>query len=313
MSVTSGGVKQQVLPPMEDVGAHRPIKKRKPRIKGMMKPDQVQLVGKRWHRGRSSQQMTPAPTLDVRQFLATWDEETDDLSPAPRLPDVVLSNSSAENPLLVLDCRNLNSNGMATLSTVDRNSLPEGSPTKSLIHMYQPQLASPSESSNTSKDTTKSNTQTLQENSDDNISQPLGECPSLIPIDPDRMEKFGQPNNCIKSLPEHRTIEQSKSSFYQTEESGKSTPSSGSENSVAKSGLVESLVEAPGISLVDDIHSHLDNVCAKSDVSDSIPFNECHTSSKSLPSQTDPFPEECGSFNGIHKNPSDVEIGRAHV
>jgi epidermal growth factor receptor substrate 15 len=311
MSPSVGGVEQQLLPLMEDTGSSRPIKKRKPRTKGMAKPDQVQLLGKRWHQGRSSRQVALGPVLDVRQFLATWDEETDDLSPAPRLPDVVLSNSSTENPLLVLDCRNLSTNGVATLSTVDRNSLSDGSPTENLIHMYQQQLASPSESGSASNDTVKSNSQMLQDNSGGVVAQPMGECPSLIPIDPDRVEKFGPPNKCIKSSPEHRTFEHNKPSFFQRQE--RSTPNDGSKISVSKSDVVDDLVEASTVCVIDKVHSGLDNVSTNSVVSNSIPLHECHTLAESLPSKMNPLPEDCGSFHEIYEKSSGIDLQNSSV
>jgi hypothetical protein len=299
MSAPTGGVDQQLLPLMEDMGSRRPIKKRKSHTKGMAKRDQVHLLGKRWHQGSSTRQVALAPVLDVRQFLATWDEETDDLSPVPRLPDVVLSNSSTDNPLLVLDCRNLNTNGVATLSTVDRSSLSDGSPTENLIHVYQQQLTSPSESSNASNDTVKSNSQTLQENSDDVMVQPLGECPSLIPIDPNQLEKFGPPNSCIKSFSEHGTFEHNVPSFHQGQESRPSTSNDGSENSDSKSDTVDGLVEASAVSVVDKIHSGLD-ISTDSVVSD-IPVHGCRTVAESSSSQASSLPEDCGRFHEIHE------------
>jgi hypothetical protein len=275
----------------------------------LVKPDHVALVGKHLHQESSSQQRTLTPVLDVRQFLATWDEETDVLSPAPKLTDVVLSNSSTENPLLVLDCRNLSTNGVATLSAVDRKSLSDGHRAENFIRVYQQQLASPSESSSTSSDAMKSNAHTLQESCNNDVAQRLGECPSLIPINPDRMEKIGPPSNCSKSLAEHSMLQQNKPSLYQIRESEPSTPNGGSENPVSKSDTVGSLVEASGISLMSNVHSSLDNVSTKSTVSDSISLHECHTPAESLPSQTSPFTDDCDRF---HENERASDIDSQH-
>ena len=311
MSASASGVKHQLLPHMEDAGASRPIKKRKPRTKSMVKPDYVQLAGKHLHKSSSSssQQRTLTSVLDVRQFLATWDEETDVLSPAPKLPDIVLSNSSTENPLLVLDCRNLNTNGVATLSAVDRNSLSDGHQAENFIPVYQQQLASLSESSSTSSEAAKSNTQKLQESSDDVMAHQLGECPSLIPINTDRMEKLRLPNNCSKSLPEHSMLEKNKPSLSQMQESELSTSNGGSDRSISKSDIAESMVEASGISTINHIHGSLDTVSTKSTVSDSILLRECHTPVESLPSQTSPFNEDCDSF---HENEKTSSIDSQH-
>jgi len=294
MSALADGLKQHLLPRMDDTGASRPIKKRKPRTKSMVKPDHVELVGKLLHQESSSLHTTLTPVLDVRQFLATWDEETDVLSPAPKLPDVVLSNSTTDNPLLVLDCRHLNTNGVATLSAVDRNSLSDGHQAENFIPLYQQQLASPSESSSTSSDATKHNGQILQESSNDSVAQRLGECPSLIPIDPDRMEKFGPPNNCNKSLAS--MLEKNKPPLYEIQEREPSTPNGGSESCVSKSDSVGSFVESSGISVKSNIHSSLDNVSTKSTVSDSISLHECCTPTGSLPSRTGSFTDDCDNF-----------------
>ena len=296
ISASADGLKQHLLPQVDDTGASRPIKKRKPRIKSMVKPDHVELVGKHLHQESSSQHRTLTPILDVRQFLATWDEETDVLSPAPKLPDVVLSNSSTENPLLVLDCRHLNTNGVATLSAVDRNSLSDGHQTENFMPLYQQQLASPSKSSGTSSDATKHNGQILQESSNDNVAQQLGGCPSLIPIDPDRMEKFGPPNNCNKSLAENSILGKNKPPLYQIQESEPSTLNGGSESCVSKCDSVGSLVEASGNLVKSNIHSSLDNVSTKSTVSDSIYLHECRTPAESLPSRTSSCTDDCDNY-----------------
>ncbi|KAJ9578786.1 hypothetical protein L9F63_004994 [Diploptera punctata] len=178
--------KPQVFPLFEESGVNRPIKKRKPRTK-------IRSEQEQWQADRLGQEMS-APVLDVRQFLATWDEGNDDLSPiSQKLPDVVLSNSSAENPLLVLDCRTINTNGVATLSTVDRNSLSDGNDSENVIRMYQSEI-SPSSCNSINNEITKPETHPVMTN--DLPARSLGHCPSLIPI--------GHVNNnsCIKSLPD---------------------------------------------------------------------------------------------------------------
>ncbi|KAJ8890183.1 hypothetical protein PR048_009690 [Dryococelus australis] len=69
----------------------RPIKKRRPRSKGVA----------------SNEQLHKSPILDVRQYLATWDEESDDVTMMQRLPEV-LPNGNADG-LVVLN----NTGGMA--------------------------------------------------------------------------------------------------------------------------------------------------------------------------------------------------------
>ncbi|XP_069668599.1 uncharacterized protein [Periplaneta americana] len=295
--------KPHLLPLMEDAGTSRPIKKRKPRTKGVTKPEQLQMMGRCWEQSRNNLQMTSAPVLDVRQFLATWDEETDDLSPAPRLPDVVLSNSSAENPLLVLDCRNVNNNGVATLSTVDRNSLLEGGDPGNLIHMYQQQIVSPSASSTASNDATKIENSVLTRNSSNGGPQPLGECPSLIPIDEDKVEKLDSPTTYPQSLEgsgQRITAEKHEQSFYRTEECRQPLLKHGGRDSANKSDIVDSLIEnsnlLPENSVISSLNNEngISNMYKKSDFTDSSACQDCHTSTEALQSRLDHFSEDAG-------------------
>lgn len=93
---------------IDDVG-NRPVKKRKTKNKTSQNE---QLGNSTDSQRRKCQNIGSNNHLDVRQFLATWDEESEDFS-LPRLPDVVLSNSST--PVYILDCSST-VNGLTTVS-----------------------------------------------------------------------------------------------------------------------------------------------------------------------------------------------------
>lgn len=69
--------------------------------------------------------------LDVRQFLATWDEETEDVA-SPRLPDVVLSSNGT--PLFVVECGGGNLN---EISPVITNSASEETVHRNGVIVYE--------------------------------------------------------------------------------------------------------------------------------------------------------------------------------
>nr|CAD7194160.1 unnamed protein product [Timema douglasi] len=84
--------------PFED-GTGRYIKKRRSRLKGISKKSQ------NLHSNKNNQ--------TLRQYLANWDEECDDVTTNPKLPDVVPSNNV--EPVLVLDYRSLGNDGLSSL------------------------------------------------------------------------------------------------------------------------------------------------------------------------------------------------------
>ncbi|CAG2057200.1 unnamed protein product [Timema podura] len=80
-------------------GTGRYIKKRRSRLKGISKKSQ------NLHSNKNNQ--------TLRQYLANWDEECDDVTTNPKLPDVVPSNNV--EPVLVLDYRSLGNDGLSSL------------------------------------------------------------------------------------------------------------------------------------------------------------------------------------------------------
>nr|CAD7429978.1 unnamed protein product [Timema monikensis] len=83
--------------PFED-GTGRYLKKRRSRLKGISKKSQ------NLHSNKNNQ--------TLRQYLANWDEECDDVTTNPKLPDVVPSNVES---VLVLDYRSLGNDGLSSL------------------------------------------------------------------------------------------------------------------------------------------------------------------------------------------------------